>query len=151
MAFELPSLPKTVVIHAALISAILLSAVIAIVGFWTFLPLFMDAPNELKAGSLEIDFAYIQTVTPGMNWNINGTAHNPSDEAVEEVKIRVYSDGNIQGYEYFIPVLGTKETVSFVLKPKIKESASLGEYTSQTVVSVPGSFPAEYELRINIV
>jgi len=150
MNFELPSLPKGVVINIALITAILLGALIAMVGFWTFLPLFMEPVPEKQAPSLAVNFSYLRTVSPGMGWNINGTASNPSNESLNNIKVRVFSDGNVEGYELVIPTLAAGKKTEFVLYPKIKPSAALGKFTVQTVVSVPDTFPAEYELNITI-
>ena len=150
MNFELPSLPKGVVINSALITAILLGSLIAVIGLWTFLPLFMKAPPKKQASSLAVNFSYLRTVAPGMDWNINGTATNPSNKTLANIKIRVFSDGNVEGYELVIPSLAAGEKKPFVLYPKIKPSAAFGNFTVQTVVSVPDEFPSEYELGIHI-
>ncbi len=151
MDFELPALPKAFVINSALIAAILLGALIAIVGFWTFLPLFMGPVPAKQASSLAVNFSYLHIVSPGMAWDINGTATNPSNKTLADIKVRVFSDGNVAGYELAIPTLAAGESKSFTLHPRIKPSAELGNFTVQTVVSVPNTFPAEYELGISIV
>ena len=150
MDFELPSLPKGMVLNFALITAILMGALIATVGFWTFLPLFMEPAPAKQSPSLAVNFSYMRTVSPGTDWNINGTAINPSNGSLNNIKIRVFSDGNVEGYELVIPSLAAGERADFVLYPKIKPSAAMGKFTVQTVVSVPDTFPAEYELNVTI-
>ena len=151
MGFELPSLPKSVLLNSALIVAILLGAIIAMVGFWQFVPLLLnETTDEQRPSELEIDFTYMRVVTQGEFWNISGVARNPSNETLNNIKIRIFSDGNIQGYEHTIVTLEGKEQLNFTLYPKIKESALLGDFTAQTVVSVPDTLPAEYMLDIVI-
>lgn len=151
MDFDLPSLPKSVVLNSSLIAAILLGAIIAVLAAWTFMPLFLeDVGDQKQQSELVVDFSYLRVVNPGMDWPINGTASNPSNETLNNIKLRVFSDGNIQGYEQIMPSLAAGEIKNFTLYPKIKTSASLGNFTVQTVVSVPDTFPAEYELDIRI-
>jgi hypothetical protein len=151
MDFELPSLPKAVVINSALIAAIGLSALIAMVGFWQLLPAFVDRPAQPGQSALEVNFTYLQTIAPGTDWGINGTARNPSNTSLAGIKVRMFSDGNIQGYEYLIPSLGPGESLDFALKPRIKDSAVSGNHTAQLVVTVPDTLPAEYALGITIL
>lgn len=151
MDFELLSLPKVVVINSALIAAIGLSALIAMVGFWQLLPAFVEQPINPEPSALEVNFTYLQTVAPGTDWDINGTAKNPSNASLAGIKVRMFSDGNIQGYEYLIPALGPGESLDFTLKPRIKESAIAGNHTAQLVVTVPDTLPAEYALEISIL
>ncbi|MCK4327565.1 MAG: hypothetical protein KAW41_03745 [Candidatus Diapherotrites archaeon] len=151
MDFELPSLPKSVVFNSAVLAAIALSAIIAIVLLWQFLPTFLEEEIILNpAGELKANFTYLRAVSPGEEWQVNGTLRNPSAERLNNITIRLVSDSNIEGAEYFIPSIGPKQMEEFVLDARIRAAAFEGEGTAQVAVKVGDEPSKAYEMPILI-
>ena len=151
MAFELPSMPKHVVINLSLIAAIGLAALVAIVMLWQFLPLFTSTINEpVGQPKLNLDITYTHDLTVGMAWTVEGNATNTGNDTLRDVIIRVHSDGNIEGVNKTIPLISAGTSVPFTLTPRVKSSAATGEFTAQLSVRVPETLPTEYELNIVI-
>ena len=151
MAIELPSLPKSIVFNSSMIAAIALSALIALVFLWQFLPVLMDVPVPANiTAELKVDFTYQRTVAPGDDWQLNGTAKNPSDETVNNIVVRVLSDSNVQGADYNIPFLEPGATKGFTISTKIRDAAYEGETSAKALVSVGADVPAEYEIPLTI-
>ncbi|MFC2174596.1 hypothetical protein ACFLQ2_01890 [archaeon] len=152
MALELPSLPKSVVFNSSVIAAIAMSALIAIIFLWQFTPMLMGtlvAPEDSKK-ELSVDFYYLRQATPGLPWQVNGTATNPGNETLTNINLRIFSDSNIDGADYDIASLAGGATANFTIDAKIRASAFEGKFTAQAIVSVEGQAPTEYAIPVSI-
>jgi len=151
MAFELPSMPKHVVINLSLIAAIGLSAIVAVVMLWQFMPLFTSQINEpVGQPKLNLNMTYTRDLTVGMQWTVSGTASNTGNETLRDIIIRIHSDGNMEGTNQTISTIEPGTSVPFTLRPRVKSSAAVGQFTAQLSVSVPDMLPTEYELSVTI-
>jgi hypothetical protein len=148
---EIPTIPKSFMVNFNMLMIVVIFFVITFVGLATFIPAFLG--NETITPSrqqLNVQFTYERVAYVGQPWAVQATVNNPGKQPIDNVTIRIFSDGNVEGDTLELESVLPETTKDYDLRPSIKPAAITGNHSVETFVLIAGEAADQRKLDIEI-